>query len=210
MTLEEILIAQTSFFFFFFLFFFVMSCIQVPDVIEYNQMMQQAKQNSTVVKSPQRTASIRASSMPRLAVDQQVTKMNYSMFSYQLYILHTLKQLCTNAWFFFLSEQRGTDWFAAIQSYRRAPLVIWCVCDRGHQQTESWWSAPSPPSGTSVWTASGRSSTPWRESVLTTHTGLGGATEVYLRNLLKSNPQHLLPVSTTKLELICIHSVPFF
>ncbi|XP_056894023.1 voltage-dependent R-type calcium channel subunit alpha-1E isoform X5 [Takifugu flavidus] len=46
----------------------------VPDVIEYNQMMQRAKRNSTVVKSPQRTASIRASSMPRLAVDTQVTK----------------------------------------------------------------------------------------------------------------------------------------
>eukprot|EP00066_Takifugu_rubripes_P023920 XP_011613186.1 PREDICTED: voltage-dependent R-type calcium channel subunit alpha-1E-like [Takifugu rubripes] len=34
-------------------------------------MMQRAKRNSTVVKSPQRTASIRASSMPRLAVDTQ-------------------------------------------------------------------------------------------------------------------------------------------
>lgn len=39
-------------------------------------MMQRAKQNSPVVKSPQRTASIRASSMPRLAVDTQVTKVN--------------------------------------------------------------------------------------------------------------------------------------
>ncbi|XP_078115114.1 voltage-dependent R-type calcium channel subunit alpha-1E [Sander vitreus] len=41
----------------------------VPDVVEYNQVMQQARQDATVIKSPQRTASIRASSMPRLAVD---------------------------------------------------------------------------------------------------------------------------------------------
>nr|XP_020468651.1 voltage-dependent R-type calcium channel subunit alpha-1E [Monopterus albus] len=43
----------------------------VPDVVEYNQMMQQDKQDPSVIKSPQRTASIRASSMPRLAVDPQ-------------------------------------------------------------------------------------------------------------------------------------------
>ncbi|XP_076582081.1 voltage-dependent R-type calcium channel subunit alpha-1E isoform X2 [Chaetodon auriga] len=43
----------------------------VPDVVEYNQVMQQARQDPTVIKSPQRTASIRASSMPRLAVDPQ-------------------------------------------------------------------------------------------------------------------------------------------
>ncbi|XP_029285223.1 voltage-dependent R-type calcium channel subunit alpha-1E isoform X2 [Cottoperca gobio] len=41
----------------------------VPDVVEYNQVMQQARQDAAVIKSPQRTASIRASSMPRLAVD---------------------------------------------------------------------------------------------------------------------------------------------
>ncbi|KAM4548311.1 LOW QUALITY PROTEIN: voltage-dependent R-type calcium channel subunit alpha-1E [Odontesthes bonariensis] len=43
----------------------------VPDVVEYNQLMQQARQDPTLIKSPQRTASIRASSMPRLAVDPQ-------------------------------------------------------------------------------------------------------------------------------------------
>ncbi|XP_036970394.1 voltage-dependent R-type calcium channel subunit alpha-1E isoform X3 [Acanthopagrus latus] len=43
----------------------------VPDVVEYNQVMQQARQDQTAIKSPQRTASIRASSMPRLAVDPQ-------------------------------------------------------------------------------------------------------------------------------------------
>ncbi|XP_053287158.1 voltage-dependent R-type calcium channel subunit alpha-1E [Pleuronectes platessa] len=43
----------------------------VQDVVEYNQVIQQARQDPTVVKSPQRTASIRASSMPRLAVDPQ-------------------------------------------------------------------------------------------------------------------------------------------
>ncbi|XP_068174884.1 voltage-dependent R-type calcium channel subunit alpha-1E [Antennarius striatus] len=42
----------------------------IPDVAEYNQVMLEARQDSTVIKSPQRTASIRASSMPRLAVDQ--------------------------------------------------------------------------------------------------------------------------------------------
>uniref|UniRef100_A0A4W6G4K0 Voltage-dependent calcium channel type A subunit alpha-1 n=1 Tax=Lates calcarifer TaxID=8187 RepID=A0A4W6G4K0_LATCA len=46
--------------------------VQVPDVAEYNQVMQQARQDPTAIKSPQRTASIRASSMPRLAVDPQV------------------------------------------------------------------------------------------------------------------------------------------
>ncbi|KAM9383867.1 voltage-dependent R-type calcium channel subunit alpha-1E [Pholidichthys leucotaenia] len=40
----------------------------VPEVVEYNQVMQQARQDP---KSPQRTASIRASSMPRLAADPQ-------------------------------------------------------------------------------------------------------------------------------------------
>ncbi|XP_038571832.1 voltage-dependent R-type calcium channel subunit alpha-1E isoform X1 [Micropterus salmoides] len=43
----------------------------VPDVVEYNRVIQQARQDPTVIKSPQRTASIRASSMPRLAVDPQ-------------------------------------------------------------------------------------------------------------------------------------------
>ncbi|XP_065812078.1 voltage-dependent R-type calcium channel subunit alpha-1E [Labrus bergylta] len=43
----------------------------VPDVVKYNQVMQQAGQDPTDIKSPQRTASIRASSMPRLAVDPQ-------------------------------------------------------------------------------------------------------------------------------------------
>ncbi|XP_054902892.1 voltage-dependent R-type calcium channel subunit alpha-1E [Poeciliopsis prolifica] len=43
----------------------------VPEVVEYNHLMQQARQEQTVIKSPQRTASIRASSMPRLAVDPQ-------------------------------------------------------------------------------------------------------------------------------------------
>ncbi|XP_070687965.1 voltage-dependent R-type calcium channel subunit alpha-1E [Pempheris klunzingeri] len=43
----------------------------VQDVVEYNQVMQQARQDPTVIKSPQRTSSIRASSMPRLAVDPQ-------------------------------------------------------------------------------------------------------------------------------------------
>ncbi|XP_013855212.1 voltage-dependent R-type calcium channel subunit alpha-1E, partial [Austrofundulus limnaeus] len=43
----------------------------VPEVVEYNQVIQQAQQDPTIIKSPQRTASIRASSMPRLAVDPQ-------------------------------------------------------------------------------------------------------------------------------------------
>ncbi|XP_035502564.2 voltage-dependent R-type calcium channel subunit alpha-1E isoform X2 [Scophthalmus maximus] len=44
----------------------------VPDVVEYNQVIQQqARQDPTAIKSPQRTASVRASSMPRLAVDPQ-------------------------------------------------------------------------------------------------------------------------------------------
>ncbi|XP_069378139.1 voltage-dependent R-type calcium channel subunit alpha-1E [Paralichthys olivaceus] len=43
----------------------------VQDIVEYNQVIQQARQDPTDVKSPQRTASIRASSMPRLAVDPQ-------------------------------------------------------------------------------------------------------------------------------------------
>ncbi|XP_034035578.1 voltage-dependent R-type calcium channel subunit alpha-1E-like isoform X2 [Thalassophryne amazonica] len=43
----------------------------VTDVMEYNQVMRQAREDPTVLKSPQRTASIRASSMPRLAVDGQ-------------------------------------------------------------------------------------------------------------------------------------------
>ncbi|XP_029356757.1 voltage-dependent R-type calcium channel subunit alpha-1E [Echeneis naucrates] len=43
----------------------------VQDVVEYNQVMQQAKQDPVGFKSPQRTASIRASSMPRLAVEPQ-------------------------------------------------------------------------------------------------------------------------------------------
>ncbi|XP_068563436.1 voltage-dependent R-type calcium channel subunit alpha-1E isoform X5 [Cebidichthys violaceus] len=41
----------------------------VPEVVDYNQVMQQARQDPTAIKSPQRTASTRASSMPRLAVD---------------------------------------------------------------------------------------------------------------------------------------------
>ncbi|XP_035997563.1 voltage-dependent R-type calcium channel subunit alpha-1E [Fundulus heteroclitus] len=45
--------------------------LTVPEVVEYNHLMQQARQDQTVIKSPQRTASIRASSMPRLAVDPQ-------------------------------------------------------------------------------------------------------------------------------------------
>ncbi|KAM7388240.1 hypothetical protein PAMP_024431 [Pampus punctatissimus] len=44
---------------------------QVSDVVEYNQVKQQVRQDPTVLKSPQRTASTRASSMPRLAVDPQ-------------------------------------------------------------------------------------------------------------------------------------------
>lgn len=47
----------------------------MPDIVAYNQVMQQARQDPTVIKSPQRTASIRASSMPRLAVDPQVIKI---------------------------------------------------------------------------------------------------------------------------------------
>lgn len=43
-------------------------------MVEYNQVKQQASQDPTVMKSPQRTASIRASSMPRLAVEPQVTQ----------------------------------------------------------------------------------------------------------------------------------------
>ncbi|XP_031720154.1 voltage-dependent R-type calcium channel subunit alpha-1E isoform X3 [Anarrhichthys ocellatus] len=41
----------------------------VPEVVESNQVMQQARQDPTAIKSPQRTGSTRASSMPRLAVD---------------------------------------------------------------------------------------------------------------------------------------------
>uniref|UniRef100_A0A3Q3LAH6 Voltage-dependent R-type calcium channel subunit alpha-1E-like n=1 Tax=Mastacembelus armatus TaxID=205130 RepID=A0A3Q3LAH6_9TELE len=48
--------------------------VQVPDVVDYNQVMQKARQDPADIKSPQRTASIRASSMPRLAVDPQVKK----------------------------------------------------------------------------------------------------------------------------------------
>lgn len=39
--------------------------------------MQQARQDQTAIKSPQRTASIRASSMPRLAVEPQVITIKY-------------------------------------------------------------------------------------------------------------------------------------
>ncbi|KAJ4942923.1 hypothetical protein JOQ06_005435, partial [Pogonophryne albipinna] len=42
----------------------------VPDVMEYNQVMHHHHlHDSAVIKCPQRCASIRASSMPRLAVD---------------------------------------------------------------------------------------------------------------------------------------------
>uniref|UniRef100_A0A672HZ14 Voltage-dependent calcium channel type A subunit alpha-1 n=1 Tax=Salarias fasciatus TaxID=181472 RepID=A0A672HZ14_SALFA len=54
--------------------FFLSACLldwQVPEVVEYNQIMQKARQDPTLLKSPQRTSSIRASSMPRLAVDTQ-------------------------------------------------------------------------------------------------------------------------------------------
>nr|XP_043899798.1 voltage-dependent R-type calcium channel subunit alpha-1E isoform X1 [Solea senegalensis] len=44
----------------------------VPDVAEFNQVIQEAAKDPTVLKTPQRTASIRASSMPRLAVDPQL------------------------------------------------------------------------------------------------------------------------------------------
>uniref|UniRef100_A0A3B5A4C5 Voltage-dependent R-type calcium channel subunit alpha-1E-like n=1 Tax=Stegastes partitus TaxID=144197 RepID=A0A3B5A4C5_9TELE len=53
----------------------------VPEVVEYNQVMQQARQDPTLMKSPQRTASIRASSMPRLAVDPQDSKLMKRSFS---------------------------------------------------------------------------------------------------------------------------------
>ncbi|KAM6921515.1 LOW QUALITY PROTEIN: voltage-dependent R-type calcium channel subunit alpha-1E [Xenentodon cancila] len=43
----------------------------VPEVVEYKQLMQQTRQDPALIKSPKRTASIRASSMPRLAVDPQ-------------------------------------------------------------------------------------------------------------------------------------------
>ncbi|XP_057696571.1 voltage-dependent R-type calcium channel subunit alpha-1E [Corythoichthys intestinalis] len=43
----------------------------VPNVVEYNQVTQQSRPEPTAVKSPQRTSSIRASSMPRLAVEPQ-------------------------------------------------------------------------------------------------------------------------------------------
>ncbi|XP_051928748.1 voltage-dependent R-type calcium channel subunit alpha-1E-like isoform X2 [Hippocampus zosterae] len=43
----------------------------VPDVVEYNQVTQQSRQEPIVFRSPQRTSSIRASSMPRLAVEPQ-------------------------------------------------------------------------------------------------------------------------------------------
>ncbi|KAM3876104.1 voltage-dependent R-type calcium channel subunit alpha-1E [Diretmus argenteus] len=43
----------------------------VPEVVDYNRVLQQARQDPTIVRSPQRAASIRASSMPRLAVDAQ-------------------------------------------------------------------------------------------------------------------------------------------
>ncbi|XP_053743564.1 voltage-dependent R-type calcium channel subunit alpha-1E isoform X1 [Synchiropus splendidus] len=41
----------------------------LPDIVEYSQMKQQSRLDPSAVKSPQRSASIRASSMPRLAVD---------------------------------------------------------------------------------------------------------------------------------------------
>ncbi|XP_061540658.1 voltage-dependent R-type calcium channel subunit alpha-1E [Phycodurus eques] len=43
----------------------------VPEVVEYNQVTQQSRPEPAVLKSPQRTLSIRASSMPRLAVEPQ-------------------------------------------------------------------------------------------------------------------------------------------
>ncbi|XP_061680587.1 voltage-dependent R-type calcium channel subunit alpha-1E [Syngnathoides biaculeatus] len=43
----------------------------VPDVVEYNQVTQQSRAEAAVCKSPQRALSIRASSMPRLAVEPQ-------------------------------------------------------------------------------------------------------------------------------------------
>nr|XP_057930383.1 voltage-dependent R-type calcium channel subunit alpha-1E [Doryrhamphus excisus] len=43
----------------------------VPDVVEYNQVKQRQAPDPTLVKSPQRTSSIRASSMPRLAMEPQ-------------------------------------------------------------------------------------------------------------------------------------------
>ena len=49
--------------------------VQVPEVVEYDRVMKQtaAQDPAAVVRSPGRTASIRASSMPRLAVaDPQV------------------------------------------------------------------------------------------------------------------------------------------
>lgn len=43
----------------------------VSDVVEYNKAMQEGRQEPAGLRSPQRTASIRASSMPRLAVEPQ-------------------------------------------------------------------------------------------------------------------------------------------
>lgn len=97
-------------------------------------MMQQTKHNSTVVKSPQRAASIRASSMPRLAVDQQVTKMNYSMFSYQLYVVHSTYSN-NYAWMcdFFCCYQSREVLIDSL-SFRVIEGLLWLldVCVTGH------------------------------------------------------------------------------
>lgn len=56
--------------------------------------MQQARQDPTVIKSPQRTASIRASSMPRLAVDPQVMKT----IGIYLNLYSVLNKFCVIKW----------------------------------------------------------------------------------------------------------------
>lgn len=156
--------------------------------------MQQAHQDPTITKSPQRAASIRASSMPRLAVDPQVMKSD------TFFILYLVLNKCDNqkhsicaglvVWLIKISilpANWNTPLWETLCPHQTLFMVFWKIdllvvlhaCSRGCQQTASWWSAPSPPSEISAWTASGRSSTLWRGSVLMTHSEPGReATEV--------------------------------
>lgn len=156
----------------------------MPEVVEYNQVIQQAQQDPTVVKSPQRTASIRASSMPRLAVDPQVMKSNTLFFS-PMWKPEALGMLVFVVWLHQIKKSLACKGNHTPYRQHRRYLQDWffwlfCnACSRGFQQTASWWNAPSPPSEISARTASGRSSTLWRGSVRMTRSEPGrGATEV--------------------------------
>ncbi|XP_076009435.1 voltage-dependent R-type calcium channel subunit alpha-1E [Genypterus blacodes] len=86
----------------------------MPDVVEYNRAMQQARQDPAALKSPQRTSSIRASSMPRLAVDAQSgttaadTKLMKRSFS-------TIGDQCVNGLW---QEQHSLERISPDRTYR--------------------------------------------------------------------------------------------